>query len=123
MKKRKGKQERQVLCLPQEGARGRERRVGILSWAAVSRKTYSFRLAISPSPILHLSWSWEGCPPGTKGDVGTRALTLLAVKEIGATLMLRTQAKDCCSAPSPVLKPDIWPVWSGGEAEELVVGV
>lgn len=93
----------QVLCLPQEGARVSERGVGILNWAVVSRKTHSFRAATSSSPIQSFFWSWEGCPPGTKGDVGTRALTLLAVKEIGATLMPRTQAKDCCSAPGPVL--------------------
>lgn len=101
-KKRKGKQKKAGLLSPSR-ARVSEGRVGILNRAVVSRKTYSFRATTSPSPILHLSWSWEGCPSGTKGDVGTRALTLLAVKEIGATLMPRTQAKDCCSASSPVL--------------------
>lgn len=92
LKKRKGKQKKAGLLSPSR-ARVSEGRVGILNRAVVSRKTYSFRATTSPSPILHLSWSWEGCPSGTKGDVGTRALTLLAVKEIGATLMPRTQAK------------------------------
>lgn len=53
--------------------------------------------------MLHLSCSWEGCPPGTKGDVGTGALTLLAVKEIDTTLVPRPQAKGWSPAPSPVL--------------------
>lgn len=92
--------------------------------SSFTRSPVALGLFTSPPPPCIFPQGWEGCPPVTKGDVGTGALSLLAVRGIGATVLPRTYAKDNCLVPSSMLVgrwgEAIWPIWPREEAEDVV---
>lgn len=95
--------------------------------SSFTRRPVASGLLTSLPPPCIFPQGWEGCPPVTKGDVGTGALSLLAVRGIGATVLPRTYAKDYRLAPSfharwevGVGAEAIWPTWPREEVEGRV---